>query len=61
MKFELTQAREDFKLSELGCVTVRVGSRASSLVSFSSTAVDIPPFSNVKDFAREFRIESKKL
>ncbi|KAF8087389.1 hypothetical protein N665_0588s0055 [Sinapis alba] len=38
-----------------------VGSRASSLVSFSSTAVDIPPISNVGDFVREFRIESKKL
>ncbi|CAN8312112.1 unnamed protein product [Cochlearia groenlandica] len=38
-----------------------VGSRASSLVSFSSTAVDIPPISGVGDFVREFRIESKKL
>ncbi|KAL0754861.1 hypothetical protein Bca101_092529 [Brassica carinata] len=38
-----------------------VGSRASSLVSFSSTSVDIPPISNVGDFVREFRIESKKL
>ena len=38
-----------------------VGSRASSLVSFSSTAVDIPPISNVGDFVKEFRIESKKL
>lgn len=38
-----------------------VGSRASSLVSFSSAAVDIPPISGVVDFVREFRIESKKL
>lgn len=38
-----------------------VGSRASSLVSFSSAAVDITPISSVGDFVREFRIESKKL
>ncbi|CDY26602.1 BnaA09g46750D [Brassica napus] len=53
---ELDQATQKALMNYLG-----VGSRASSLVSFSSTAVDIPPISNVKDFAREFRIESKKL
>ncbi|KAL0757664.1 hypothetical protein Bca101_095332 [Brassica carinata] len=53
---ELDQATQKALMNYLG-----VGSRASSLVSFSSTAVDIPPISNVKDFTREFRIESRKL
>ncbi|KAG2297765.1 hypothetical protein Bca52824_034237 [Brassica carinata] len=53
---ELDRATQKALMNYLG-----VGSRASSLVSFSSTAVDIPPISNVRDFAREFRTESKKL